>query len=166
MANITLKGSDFHTVGEIPRVGSRAPDFVLTDKELNEIGLNEWQGKKKLLSIFPSIDTPVCALSTKKFNDYAKEHDDAVLLMISADLPFAQQRHCADESLDNVHVLSSFRHPEFLQDYGLMIEDGPMQGLSARAVVVLDEDSIVVHSELVKEVADEPDYTAAIKALG
>lgn len=166
MVAITLKGNLCHTLGEIPNTGSAAPEFTLTDKNLNDVGLGNWQGKKKLMSIFPSIDTPVCALSTKKFNDYARTHDDTVMLMISADLPFAHSRFCGDEGLDNVHTLSTMRSPHFAQDYGMLIEDGPMAGLTARGVVVLDENDRVVHAQLVREIADEPDYEAALKALG
>jgi len=166
MATVTLHGNEIHTSGDLPRVGSKAPDFTLTDRDLNDVSLGDWVGKKKLLSIFPSIDTPVCALSTKKFNDYAREHADTVLLMVSADLPFAQKRFCGDEGLDNVLTLSSMRAPEFAGNYGVQLEDGPLAGLCARAVLVLDENDNVVHSELVPEIGQEPDYDAALKALG
>lgn len=166
MATITLRGKEIHTAGELPRVGSKAPDFTLTDKDLRDVSLGEWTGRKKLLSIFPSIDTPVCAISTKKFNEYAREHEDTVMLMISADLPFAQQRFCTNERLANVLTLSSMRDPDFAEDYGVKIVDGPLAGLLARAIVVLDENDTVVHSELVPEIGQEPDYAAALKALG
>ena len=166
MATITLQGNEIHTAGEFPRVGSKAPDFTLTDSNLNDVSLARWMGKKKVLSIFPSIDTPVCALSTKKFNEYAREHDDTVMLMISADLPFAHKRFCGDEGLSNVETLSTMRSGDFASSYGVLIEDGPFAELTARAIVVLDENDTVVHSELVAEIADEPDYEAALKALG
>lgn len=166
MATITLQGNEIHTAGEFPRVGSKAPDFTLTDSNLNDVSLARWMGKKKLLSIFPSIDTPVCALSTTKFNEYAREHDDTVMLMISADLPFAHKRFCGDEGLSNVEMLSTMRSGDFARSYGVLIEDGPFADLTARAIVVLDENDTVVHSELVPEIADEPDYEAALKALG
>lgn len=166
MATITLKGNEIHTAGELPRVGSKAPDFTLTDRDLNDVSLSRWMGKKKVLSIFPSIDTPVCALSTRKFNDYARTHDDTVMLMISADLPFAHKRFCGDEGLENVVTLSTMRSDDFAQSYGVLLVDGPLSGLTARAVVVLDENDTVVHAELVPEIADEPDYEAALKALG
>ena len=166
MATVTLHGNEIHTNGDLPRVGSKAPDFTLTDRDLNDVSLGDWVGKKKLLSIFPSIDTPVCALSTKRFNDYAREHADSVLLMVSADLPFAHKRFCGDEGLDNVLTLSSMRAPEFAANYGVQLEDGPLAGLCARAVLVLDENDNVVHSELVPEIGQEPDYDAALKALG
>lgn len=166
MATITLQGNEIHTAGEFPRVGSKAPDFTLTDRDLNDVALSRWMGKKKLLSIFPSIDTPVCAISTRKFNDYARTHDDTVMLMVSADLPFAHKRFCGDEGLDNVVTLSTMRSDDFARSYGVLISDGPLSGLTARAVVVLDENDTVVHAELVPEIAAEPDYEAALKALG
>ena len=166
MATITLRGKEIHTVGELPRVGSKAPDFTLTDKDLRDVGLSEWTRKKKILSIFPSIDTPVCALSTKKFNEYQRDHEDTVMLMISADLPFAHGRFCNSERLANVVSLSSMRNRDFAEDYGVLIEDGPLAGLMARAIVVLDENDTVVHSQLVPEIGEEPDYQAALKALG
>lgn len=166
MATITLKGNEIHTAGEFPRVGSKAPDFTLTGTDLNDLSLSRWMGKKKLLSIFPSIDTPVCALSTKKFNDYARTHDDTVMLMVSADLPFAHKRFCGAEALDNVHSLSTMRSADFAKNYGVLIADGPLAGLTARAVIVLDENDTVVHAELVPEIGQEPDYEAALKALG
>jgi thiol peroxidase len=166
MATITLRGNEAHTSGELPKVGAKAPDFTLTDKNLADVGLAEFAGSKKLLNIFPSIDTPVCALSTRKFNDYAMTHDDTVMLMISADLPFAQARFCGAEDLENVVTLSLMRNPEFARDYGVLMEDGPLAGLTARAVVVLDENDTVVHAQLVGEIGDEPDYEAALRALG
>jgi thiol peroxidase len=165
MAKITLRGNEFHTNGNVPAVGSTAPDFQLVDGKLANKTLADFAGKKKLLSIFPSMDTPVCALSTKKFNDHAKEHADTVMLMISADLPFAQGRFCTAEGTANVLPLSIMRSKKFAQDYGVLIEDGPLAGITARAVVVLDANNKVLHSELVSEVAQEPNYEAALKAL-
>jgi thiol peroxidase len=165
MAKITLRGNEFHTNGNVPAVGSTAPDFQLVDGKLANKTLADFAGKKKLLSIFPSMDTPVCALSTKKFNDHAKEHADSVMLMISADLPFAQGRFCTAEGTANVLPLSIMRSKKFAQDYGVLIEDGPLAGITARAVVVLDANNKVLHSELVSEVAQEPNYEAALKAL-
>ncbi|MCG8433695.1 MAG: thiol peroxidase [Gammaproteobacteria bacterium] len=166
MATVTLRGAEFHTNGDLPQAGGKAPDFKLVNKDLEDVSLKDFAGKKKLLSIVPSLDTPVCALSTKKFNDYAAKHGDTVMLMISADLPFAMKRFCADEGLENVHVLSLMRgREEFAGGYGMMITDGPFAGVTGRAVVVLDENDVVVHSELVSEIADEPDYEAALKAL-
>jgi thiol peroxidase len=165
MAKITLRGNEFHTSGNVPAVGSTAPDFQLVDGKLANKTLADFAGKKKLLSIFPSMDTPVCALSTKKFNDHAKAHADTVMLMISADLPFAQGRFCTAEGTANVLPLSMMRSKKFAQDYGVLIEDGPLAGITARAVVVLDASNKVLHSELVSEVAQEPNYDAALKAL-
>lgn len=166
MATITLHDNEIHTSGDLPKVGSKAPDFTLTNSDLNDVSLGDWLGKKKLLSIFPSVDTPVCALSTRKFNEYAREHDDTVMLMVSADLPFAQKRFCGADDLENVVTLSTMRSPEFARNYGVLIEDGPLAGLCARAVMVLDENDTVVHAELVPEIGQEPNYDAALKALG
>ena len=166
MATTNLKGTEINTVGELPPVGGKAPEFTLTDGKLEDIRLAHFLGKRKLLNIFPSIDTPVCALSTKKFNDYAREHDNTVMLMISADLPFAQSRFCRDEDLENVIMLSMMRDKQFGDDYGVLLEDGPLAGVLARAVIVLDENNTVVHKQLVPEIGEEPDYQAALKALG
>lgn len=166
MAKITLRGNPIHTSGDLPKVGGKAPDFRLVGKDLKDLSLGDFKGKKKILNIFPSIDTPVCALSTKKFNDYAKQHADTVMLMVSADLPFAQGRFCGNEHLDNVVTLSMMRGQKFGQDYGVMIQDGPLAGVTARAVVVLDANDKVIHTEMVGEIANEPNYEAALKALG
>lgn len=165
MATITLQGNEIHTNGDIPTVGSKAPDFVLADGDLNNVSLDTYKGKKKLLNIVPSLDTPVCATSTKKFNDAAKEKSDAVFLMISGDLPFAMSRFCKAEGTDNVIPLAMMRSRNFAKDYGVLIEDGPLEGITARAVVVIDEDDNVVYSELVPEIAQEPDYDKALAAL-
>ena len=165
MAQILLRGDAINTNGELPQVGSQAPDFVLTTGELVDVTLADYAGKKKLLNIVPSLDTPTCQLSTKKFNDAAKQHDDnVVFLMVSADLPFAQGRFCQAESLETVQSLSTFRS-DFADDYGINIVDGPLAGVTGRAVVVLDEDNKVIHSELVPEIAQEPDYDAALATL-
>ena len=165
MAQITFKGSPVHTNGELPAVGSQAPAFKLAGGDLAEVGLANFAGKKKLLNIVPSLDTPVCATSTRRFNEYASRHPDTVMLMISADLPFAQGRFCTGEKLDNVVALSSFRS-DFLKDYGVLITDSPLAGLGARAVVVLNADDKVLYTELVPEIGEEPDYQAALAALG
>ena len=151
--------------GELPAVGSQAPDFKLVDAELNDRSLADYAGKKKLLNIVPSLDTPVCATSTKKFNDFAKDHTDAVMLVIAADLPFAMGRFCGAEGTDNVIPLSLMRSRSFAKDYGVLITDGPLAGITARAGVVLDENDKVVYTEMVPEIAQEPDYDAAIAAL-
>ena len=166
MATIPLKGNEIHTSGDLPKVGSKAPDFLLVDKDLKDVSLAHWQDKKKLLNIFPSVDTPVCATSTRKFNEYASEHEDTVMFMISADLPFAQSRFCGNENLENVVTLSTLRSQGFDENYGTGIIDGPLAGLLARAVIVLDENNTVIYSELVPEIAQEPNYESALKALG
>ena len=166
MAEITLQGNPIHTNGELPAVGSQAPDFRLVDGELNDRTLAGYRGKKKLLNIVPSLDTPVCAESTRKFNEAVAGRDDVVVLIVSADLPFAQSRFCTGEGLENVIPLSMMRDRNFAKDYGVLITDGPLAGITARAVVVLDENDKVVYTELVPEIAQEPDYDAAIRALG
>ena len=166
MAKITLQGNEIHTNGDLPEIGSEAPDFVLVNKDLENISLSSFPAKKKILSIVPSLDTPVCATSTKKFDDYAKEHEDTVVLVIAADLPFAMSRFCGAEELNNVIPLSVMRSKDFSSDYGVLIEDGPLAGITARAVVVLDKDNSVLYTELVDEIAQEPDYDAALQALG
>lgn len=165
MANVTLQGNPVHTNGELPATGSAAPDFKLTKGDLGDVSLGDFGGKKKLLNIVPSLDTPVCATSTKKFNDYAKQHGDTTMLVISADLPFAQARFCGNEGIENVVPLAMFRDQKFATDYGVLQADGPMAGLTARAVVVLDAEDKVRYTQLVSEVAEEPDYEAALKAL-
>lgn len=165
MAKVTLKGNEIHTIGDLPQKGDRAPDFKLVDKDLNDRSLSDFSGRKKLLNIVPSLDTPVCAESTRRFNEYAREHPESVVLIVSADLPFAQQRFCGDEGLDNVITLSMMRDKSFAEDYGVLIEDGPLAGVAARAVVVLDEDDRVAHRQLVSEIAEEPDYQEALNAL-
>lgn len=165
MATITLKGNVIHTNGELPAVGSKAPDFHLVTKDLADVHLANYAGKRKLLSIVPSLDTPVCATSTRKFNDYARKHPDVAILVVSADLPFAMGRFCGGEGLDGVVPLSLMRTRGFAKDYGVLIEDGPLAGITARAIVVIDEHDKVVYTELVPEIAQEPDYDKALAAL-
>ncbi len=166
MAKITLQGNEIHTNGNLPGIGSSAPDFTLVNKDLEDVSLSAFPGKRKILNIVPSLDTPVCAMSTKKFDEFAKEHDDTAILTISADLPFAMSRFCVSENLEHVISLSIMRSQDFSRDYGVLIEDGPLAGITARAIVVLDQKNVVVHTELVGEIAHEPDYKAAIQALG
>jgi thiol peroxidase len=166
MAKVTLQGKEINTNGDLPAVGTDAPDFVLVDGELNDVSLAAYAGKKKLLNVVPSLDTPTCATSTKKFNNAARENADAVFLVISADLPFALGRFCGAEGIDNVIPLSLMRSRNFAKDYGVLIQDGPLTGITARAVVVLDENNKVLYTELVPEIADEPDYQSALAALG
>ncbi|MGE5242056.1 MAG: thiol peroxidase [Bacteroidota bacterium] len=165
MANITHRGNPVHTVGELPAVGSRAPDFRLTDANLNDVSLADFRGRKKLLNIFPSIDTPTCAMSTRKFNEYAARHPEAVIIMVSADLPFAQQHFCSVENTHNVKTLSMMRDRKFAEDYGVLLLDGSFRGITARAVVVIDENDKVAYTELVPEIRQEPNYEAALAAL-
>jgi thiol peroxidase len=165
MATITLRGNPVQVGGTLPAVGSSAPGFRLTAGDLKDVSLHDFAGKKKVLNIFPSIDTPVCATSTRKFNEKAAGLKDTVVLCIAADLPFAMTRFCAAEGLKNVVTLSTFRAHGFAEEYGVAMESGPFAGLTARAVVVLDEQNKVRHSELVPEIASEPNYDAALKAL-
>jgi thiol peroxidase len=165
MAQVTLKGNPFHTAGELPRVGSQAPAFSLTRADLSPVSAADFKGQRVVLNIFPSIDTPTCATSVRKFNAQASQMANTVVLCISADLPFAAGRFCSTEGLDKVVPASVFRSPEFGSAYGVTLTDGPLKGLLARSVVVLDEAGKVLHTELVGEIANEPNYDAAIKAL-
>lgn len=164
MASVTLKGSPVHTSGELPAVGRPAPDFRLTGSDLVDYTLADFRGKTKVLNIFPSIDTSTCAMSTRQFNARVAQHPGVVVLNVSADLPFAHKRFCGAEGIDRVESLSMMRSKDFARDYGVLLEDGPLAGLAARAVVVVDGHDNVVHAELVPEIAQEPDYDAALKA--
>ena len=165
MAQVTLKGNPVQVEGDLPKVGAQAPEFTLTAGDLSDATLATFAGKRKVLNIFPSVDTPTCATSVRKFNAQANELNNTVVLCISADLPFAQARFCGAEGLENVQNLSTLRGAEFIENYGVAIADGPLKGLTARAVVVLDENDNVLHSELVKEIAEEPNYEAALAVL-
>jgi thiol peroxidase len=165
MAQITLKSSPIHTSGELPKLGAKAPDFLLVDGELKEHSLKDFQGKRKILSIVPSLDTAVCSLSAKKFNEAMKKHPEAQVLVISADSPFAQKRVCTQENLKNITTLSLVRSKDFAKNYGVLITDGPLAGMCARAVVVLDEHDKVIYTELVPEITQEPNYDRALEAL-
>ena len=165
MATLTFKGNPINTNGDLPAIGATAPDFKLVSADLKDVTLANFAGKKKLLNIVPSLDTAVCALSTRTFNAHAKAHPDTVILVISADLPFAQKRFCGNEGLENVVTLSMMRSRKFAKDYGVLLENGPLAGLTARAVLVLDEQNVVRHAELVPEIAQEPDYAAALAVL-
>lgn len=158
MASITLKGSPFNTCGDLPAVGVQAPAYTLVNGELSDVTLDTYSGKKKILNIVPSLDTPVCATSTRKFNEKASQLNNTVVLIISADLPFAQGRFCETENLKNIIPLSLMRSKDFATDYGVLITDGPLAGITARAIVVIDENNVIIHTQLVGEVADEPDY--------
>jgi thiol peroxidase len=166
MAHTALQGNPVQLSGDLPAVGATAPDFSLTAGDLSDVSLAKYAGKKKLLNIVPSLDTGVCAASTKKFNETMAGRDDAVALVISADLPFASGRFCGAEGITNVINLFMMRSRNFAKDYGVLIVDGPLAGITARAVVVLDADNKVVYTQLVPEITQEPDYDAAMAALG
>lgn len=166
MATVAFMGNPCNTNGDLPKVGKKAPDFVdLINGELNAVNFKTYEGKKKLLNIVPSLDTGTCATSTRKFNEQASKLEDTVVLVISADLPFAQGRFCSVEGLKNVVPLSLMRSKKFAEDYGVLITDGPLAGLATRAIVVLDKSNKVVYTQLVNEIADEPDYASALAAL-
>jgi thiol peroxidase len=166
MATVTLKGNPVTIGGNLPEAGQTAPDFQLADAKRNLLSLADFAGKRKILNIFPSIDTPTCATSVRTFNQRASSLNNTVVLCVSADLPFAQSRFCGVEGIENVSTLSTFRNTaKFARDYGVEIVDSSLAGLTARAVVVLDENDKVLHSELVGEIANEPDYEAALAVL-
>ena len=164
-STVTLGGKPFQVSGSFPEKGQAAPAFTLVGKDLANVSLSSFAGQRKVLNIFPSIDTPTCATSVRKFNEKASGPSNTVVLCVSADLPFAQARFCGAEGLDRVVTLSTMRGREFLEAYGVALSDGPLAGLAARAVVVLDGDDKVLHSELVAEIKNEPDYDAALKSL-
>jgi thiol peroxidase len=160
-----FKGTPVHTNGDLPKIGAQAPDFSLTTGELKDVTLADYKGKKKILSIVHSLDTGVCQNSTKRFNEFAKARGDVVVLVVSADLPFAQGRFCTAEGVKNVVTLSMMRDRHFAKDYGVLYEDGPIAGLCARATLVLDENNKVLYSQLNQEVTVEPDYDKALAVL-
>jgi thiol peroxidase len=162
---VTLHGNPFRVAGDLPAVGTSAPALTLTNGELADVTLASFAGKRKVLNIVPSLDTPTCATSTRKFNESAATLKNTAVLVVSGDLPFAAGRFCSVEGLKNVAHLSTFRHPEFMKAWGVAMDEGPLLGLTARAVVVLDENDRVLHSQLVAEIGDEPDYAAALKVL-
>lgn len=164
MATVTFKGEKLNVGGSFPHIGETARSFMLVDKELNDVPLSKFNGMRKIINIVPSLDTPVCAESTRRFNEAASALPNTVVIVVSADLPFAQDRFCAVENLQNIITLSTMRGRDFHKDYGVMITDYPLAGLCARAVIVLDEHDKVLHSELVPEIAHEPDYEAALTA--
>ncbi|MBS1784037.1 MAG: thiol peroxidase [Acidobacteria bacterium] len=165
MAQITLKGNPIHTSGDLPKVGAPAPDFTLTKMDLSEVSKGDLKGRRVILNIFPSVDTPTCAASERMFSKRAAEKPNTAILCVSADLPFAQKRFCAAEGISAVEPVSTFRHGDFLDAYGVKMTDGPLRGLCARAVVVLDEAGTVLHTEMVSEIANEPNYDAALARL-
>ncbi len=165
MANITLKGNQIETIGSLPAVDSVAPDFTLVTSDLSEISLKDYRGKNVVLNIFPSVDTGVCAASVRKFNSEAGNRPNSVVLCISADLPFAHSRFCEAEGLKNVIPASVFRAPDFGKNYGQTMTTGPLAGILARAVVVINPEGKVKYTEQVPEITQEPDYAAALKSL-
>ncbi|MDN7131628.1 thiol peroxidase [Halomonas sp. MC140] len=165
MQQITRAGEPVDVAGTLPAEGQAAPVMTLTNTNLQDVTLETYAGKRKVLNIIPSVDTPTCAMSTRRFNELASNLADTVVLVVSADLPFAAKRFCGAEGLDNVETLSTFRHAEFLEAWGVALRNSSMEGLCARAVVVLDADNRVLHSELVSELKNEPDYSAALAVL-
>ncbi|OFZ99048.1 MAG: lipid hydroperoxide peroxidase [Betaproteobacteria bacterium RBG_19FT_COMBO_58_11] len=165
MSTVTLEGNPLHVEGHFPQPGDKAHSFMLVDKDLNDVALSHFAGKRKVLSIVPSLDTPTCAQSTRVFNEKAASLANTVVIVISSDLPFAQSRFCGAEGIENVTTLSTLRGRDFHRDYGVLITEHPLTGLTARAVIVLDENDKVIYSQLVPEIADEPDYDAALAVL-
>jgi len=165
MAQVTFKGKAVNTAGELPKIGSQAPDFLLTKTDLSDITLKDVAGKRVVLNIFPSVDTSVCAMSVRRFNAEISKVENAVVLCISRDLPFAHARFCGAEGLDNVVSVSELRNLDFGKSYGMRITDGPLAGLLARAVVILDVKGKVLYTQLVPEITEEPDYDAAMNIL-
>ena len=165
MATLTFNGSPVHTIGELPIIGRSCPPFTLTRVDLSEISIVDLEGQRVILNIFPSLDTTICAKGVRTFNAHASEVPNMVVLCVSQDLPFAQARFCKAEDIEDVVPVSTFRHAEFGNDFGVMMMDGPLRGLLARALVVLDENSIVVHTELVPELACEADYDGALDII-
>ena len=165
MATITLKGNPITTSGNLPHVGSQAPDFKLVGEDLQDVSLGSFKGKKKILNIVPSLDTSVCATSARKFNERAKEIPNCAVIIVSADLPFASERFRSNEGLAEIVPLSMMRSRDFARDYGVLLTSGPLAGICARAVVVLDEKDKVVYTELVSDIAREPNYDAVLAAI-
>lgn len=165
METVYFKGTPCHTYGNLPPVGEKAPCFTLVDQNLKEIRCNDFLGRKVVLNIFPSLDTDVCAASVRRFNKEAASIPEVAVICVSMDLPFAAKRFCTAEGIDNLVVASAFRSPMFAQKYGLQLVDGPLAGLLARAVIVIDGDLRILYEELVDEISNEPDYRAALAAL-
>ncbi len=165
MPQITFKGTPVHTTGNLPPVHSKAPDFKLVDKDLKDHSLAEFQGKRKVLSTVPSLDTGVCSAMTKHLNEFAKKHPDCVFITVSADLPFAQKRFCEGENVHNVLTLSMMRNKDFGKSYGILMQDGPLAGILARSLFILDEKDHVLYIEVVPEITTEPNYHKALEFL-
>ncbi len=165
MSTIYLQGTECHTYGELPRVGAVAPDFTLVTPDMQEVTKATYAGKRVVLNIFPSLDTAVCATSVRRFNKEAADLDNTVVLAVSVDLPFAAGRFCTAEGITNVTPASAFREPEFAKNYGVLIVDGPLKGLLARAVVIIDEKGNVAYADMVNEITEEPHYDEALRVL-
>lgn len=165
MAKVKLAGNPVNTKGELPPKGKKAPKVKLVKNNLQETTLDDFAGKRIVMNVFPSLDTSTCATSVRKFNTLASEMDNTVVLAISKDLPFAMERFCSTEGLENVIPLSAFRSSEFGADYGMEIVDGPLAGLLARSIIVIDENGDVIYEELVPEITEEPNYTAVLEVL-
>lgn len=166
MSRVIYDNSTFNTIGDLPAIGSPAPDMSLVSTRLHNVSLANWAGKRKIMNIFVSIDRPVCAESVRKFDRYGDGHDDVAMLMVSYDLPFAHKRFGEEHGLKNVIGLSAIRHAGFGENYGVQIVDGPLAGMYARAVIVLDENNTVVHRQQIEDISTEPDYSATFRALG
>ncbi len=164
-SSVTLKGNPVDVAGNLPQIGSTAPNFTLVDAALQDVTLDAYKGKRKVLNLFPSVDTPTCASSVREFNKRASNMDNTVVINISADLPFAQKRFCAAEGIENVVNLSTMRGRDFLMNYGVLLFSSKLAGLAARAVIILDENDVVKYIELVPEITEEPNYDAAVAAL-
>ena len=164
-SSVTLKGNPVDVAGNLPNIGSTAPNFTLVDQALADVTLDTFAGKRKILNLFPSVDTPTCATSIRTFNKHASSLDNTVVINVSADLPFAQKRFCAAEGIENVINLSTMRGRDFLMNYGVLLFSSKLAGLCARAVIVIDESDIIKYIELVNEITNEPNYDAAIAAL-
>lgn len=165
MSKITFKGTAVNTQGDLPEVGCVAPDFILVKTDLSDVSLASFRGKNVVLNIFPSLDTAVCATSVRKFNAEASNLSNTVVLAISADLPFASERFCSTEGIKNIIPASVFRNPEFSRQYGLLMTDGPLKGLLARTVIVINPEGKIIYKELVPEITQEPNYKAAISSI-
>ena len=164
-SSVTLKGNPVDVAGDLPKISVKAPNFVLVNKDLADVNLETYAGKRKVLNIFPSVDTPTCAMSVRAFNQHAAALENTIVLNISADLPFAQSRFCAAEGIENVTNLSTLRGRDFLLNYGVLLFSSKLAGLAARAVIIIDENDIITYVELVPEIANEPNYEAALAAL-
>ena len=165
MANVTLQGNPIQTLGTLPEIGSKAPNFRLANSKLQDVSLEDYQGSKVILNIFHSVDTGTCASSVREFNKKVASLKNTKVLCVSKDLPFAQSRFCGAEGIENVEMLSDFRNGSFGNDYNLTFTNGPVEGLLSRSIVVLDENGIILHTEQVQEVVDEPDYEGALNAV-